>query len=240
MRHRFWFNNECSVDYGIYTTGTGTFNGASKIQTTTTVPGRNGNLIITDGNYNNITYPVKIGFYGINQTNFEQKAMAIRSWLLSPSGYCRLEDDYHPDVYRMAQLASGIDFDVPTILVVGEAELGFDCKPEQWLKAGEKEIVITSESTLYNPTRFTAKPLLNVTGTGVIQIGDVQVTVTENIGDLVIDCDLENAYGANGEFRNGDITLDTDGKFPTLKPGNTGIVVGSGMTVGVVPRWWTL
>lgn len=239
-RKKFCFNGENSIDYGIYTTGTGTFNGTSKIQNKTTVPGRNGDLIVTDGVYNNITYPIKIGFYGITESNFEQKAMAIRSWLLSPTGYCRLEDDYHPDVYRMAQLPNGIDFDVSTILVVGEAELNFDCKPQQYLKTGETPIPIHLTGTLVNPTRFDAKPLIYVTGTGAIKIGDTQITVTENAGDLVIDCDVETAYGANMEDRNSDITLDTYDRFFTLKPGVNGVEIPDSMELVVVPRWWTL
>ena len=58
-------------------------------------------------------------------------------WLLgSPMQYQRLEDDYHPDEYRMAIFTGPLDFDTRFLNRSGETTLNFNCKPHRYIKAG--------------------------------------------------------------------------------------------------------
>ena len=63
--------------------------------------------------------------------------------------------------------------------VSGSFDLTFSCKPQQYLKSGERRQILTGSGTVYNPTLFDARPLLRIYGTGQVIIGDVTVTVTE-------------------------------------------------------------
>jgi len=81
---------------------------------------------------------------------------------LTASGYCRLEDTYEPEHYRMARYVGSPD--VANILFkFGRAELEFEVQPQRYLKSGEQEVGLTEEQqTLYNPTAFAANPLIRV------------------------------------------------------------------------------
>lgn len=240
LRRKFWFNGECSTDYGLYTTGDKTFNSVSKRQTKQSVPGRNGDLIVSEEGYANQSYAIKVGFYADNLYNLDIKAANVRSWLLSARGYCRYEDDYHPDVYRLAQFTQAIDFSV-TNLIHAETTLSFDCKPQQFLKSGDEYILLAAgENQIDNPTRFESKPVLHIiSGTGKILVGDQKITVNSNDGDMYIDCDIEDVYGAGNTNMNGDVSLDT-GQFFTLVSGTNNIVIPAGMNAEIMTRWWTL
>lgn len=96
------------------------------------VPGRNGDLILDRGSWNNvdITYNAHIdsGF----ASNFE----AFVEWVASQRGYGMLVDEKHPDVYRMAAIET--DFDVETTFTTETAdfEIVFNCKPQQFINDG--------------------------------------------------------------------------------------------------------
>lgn len=95
--------------------GSDTFNSASKTQSKISVPGRNGDVIVSDNRYDNVSYSIKVGMYGTSKDDLHYKIRKLRSYLLSRKGYCRLEDDYHSDEYRMAQFADSINFDITKI-----------------------------------------------------------------------------------------------------------------------------
>ena len=117
--------------------------------------------------------------------------------------------------------------------------LTFSCKPQQYLKSGERRQILTGSGTVYNPTLFDARPLLRIYGTGQVIIGDVTVTVTECDEYTDIDCELEDAY-KDSVNKNGCLIL-SGGEFPVLQPGTTGIIFGAGVTkIELIPRWWCL
>ena len=91
-------------------------------------------------------------------TDFVSNSEKLIKWLNQESGYFRLEDDYDPHVYRMAAFKGNGSlpnlYDQATVLAVT-----FDCKPQRWLKSGEKEINFTnSKAILDNPTGYNALP----------------------------------------------------------------------------------
>lgn len=106
--HKFWFAGHCCREYGIYVSGENTFNGPERGYELVSIPGRSGDLIRDNKRYKNITvsYPAFI------HRDFLRNTDAARAWLLgSPMKYQQLEDDYHPDEYRMAIFTGPLDFD---------------------------------------------------------------------------------------------------------------------------------
>lgn len=237
---RFWFDHQCCSDFGLIASGSGTFGAPQRDVDIVSVVGRNGDLIIDNGRYKNITvsYPVFI------RENFAERAQAARSWLLSKDGYKRLEDNYDPHHYRLAAFAGPIDFDMKFLNRIGEATLKFNCKPQRFLKQGEHPVSLLSGAVLHNPTAFTALPLITVYGAaaGDLIIGGITVQIKELTDQITLDCELQDAYRHVGdgapENKNGCIYAP---EFPVLQPGDNLIVYSGGITgVTITPRWWEL
>lgn len=227
----FRFNGENSKSYGIYVSGSGTFNSPELDAVSYEVPGRNGDIVISNNRYKNITvtYPAFI------RHAFKYNAERARAWLLQPQKYCRLEDDYDIDHFRLALFSGPLDFDMRFLNRSGDTSISFNCKPQRYLKIGETAATFTAAGALVNPTLFEAKPLITVygTGDGTLTIGDTTVTL-EGISEFVtLDCDVQDAY-KNLTNMNSIMT----GEFPQLPTGSVGVSFTDDITkVEIVPRW---
>lgn len=177
------------------------------------IAGRNGTQIREDDTFENYTMTYKVAFpedRGPSVTTAE-----IARWLLGSSGFCRLEDTFEPDFYRLARYAGPLN--VSQLLdKCGEAPLAFDCQPERYLKSGEKAVTLFENvdlihdshgvsTTIHNPTAFDAAPLIRFTGTGSFVITKpaqhaadaMQIGVTldnDNAQTIEIDC---KSYAVN-------------------------------------------
>lgn len=114
-----------SEEYNCTTASEAVWNAPAKDVDSYTVPGRNGTVQVDNGRFENIDIPYECFCDRSDST----KADALRAFLTSRKGYCRLEDGYHPGEYRLASYRSGMKFDIS-----GKTELVFDCKPQRYLK----------------------------------------------------------------------------------------------------------
>lgn len=239
------FNGKNSLDFGLYVSGNQTFNSAEKDYSKVSVPGRSGDLLLFNNRYKN----VNVNYDAILIEDYEKNAEKVRSWLLSANGYCRLEDTYHPDEFRMASFSGPVDFDTK-MLEAGETTLTFDSKPQRWLKSGENWISCENgpsgfTATLSNPTLFESKPLIKLEGYGTIEIGTGIIEIRGDIIDvpttIYVDCETMNCfyYDNNSEVPKNANKYVIISKWPTLLPGDTYV---HSNTVGfhIQPRWWTL
>lgn len=137
----FTFDGESSLDYGVYLTGEGVFDAPERAVEMLEIPGRNGNYVLDQGRFQNISVTYKAGIVDYSETDFATMVSDVRNWLCSKVGYCRLEDDYNPNEYRMAAFVAGIEVDHDD-LQTGEFDITFDCKPQRWLAEGETPITI--------------------------------------------------------------------------------------------------
>ena len=150
------FDGVNSLDYGLYVSGSATFSSAETDYKKVSVPGRNGDLLISNNRYKN----VNVQYPAVVFRDLEENVMRIRNWLMSTNGYCRLEDTYHPDEFRLATFSGPVDF-ATALFEVGSTTLTFDCKPQRWLKSGERKHIFTDNTgKLFNPTNFPSKPLI--------------------------------------------------------------------------------
>ena len=138
MRNYFTFGEFDSRDFGIYISGSGTYNSPKRVYNTYTVPGRNGDLIGKSDRLENVS----LAYPAFSYANFEKNIAALRSALLSTKGYVRLWDSYHPDEYRMAYFAGPLTVKARDQLDAGEYDLKFDCKPQRFLISGEETIEV--------------------------------------------------------------------------------------------------
>ena len=237
---QFVFNGVGSASMGLAITGSGTYNAPERDLETISIPGRNGDLVIDHKRYKNIpvTFPVSIC------DDFAAYAEGVRAWLLKSGGYQRLEDDYDPDHFRMALCKGPLSFSTDFQNRIGECSITFDCKPQRFLKAGERAITAENGGYINNPTGFPALPLITVygSGSGNLRVHGCRVEIKELDEFLTLDSEMEEAYTATAsgsrKYCNGSISAP---EFPVLRPGARDISWDGGITkVEIIPRWWTL
>ena len=137
------------------------------------IAGRNGTRVREDDTFENYTMTYKVGFPE-DQSGPSITTAEIAEWLLGSRGYCRLEDSFEPEFYRLARYAGPLN--VSQLLdKYGQAPLAFDCQPERYLKSGENAVKLfenvsdlsrPATAKIHNPTEFIAAPLIRITGTG--------------------------------------------------------------------------
>lgn len=182
----FTFDGIDSRDYGVYISGDAVFDSPERDVEMIEIPGRNGSFALDKGRFGNITVSYPAGLFGEDEASFREGIRALRNALASRKGYCRLEDDYNPNEYRMAVYKKGLEVD-PALLKAGEFTIEFDCMPQRWLKSGETAVSVASGGTITNPTLFEASPLLQVWGYGDIDINGEDIVISDEvIGDVVI------------------------------------------------------
>ena len=203
------------------------------------IPGRNGDLLVDNGSWENVTrtYSVSVGSRYKDYTEMVNK---ISEWLHTSCTYCRLEDSYEPEYYRLAVFMEEIEFS--NIYHQGaQAEIAFDCKPQRFLKVGDTPVVLTASSaSMINPTSFESSPIITVYGSGAgsLTVGEYRVTISAINTAVVIDSELQDAYYQNTN-KNQTVTLERG--FPKLPPGKTTIGFSGGITkVEVIPKWFTI
>ena len=179
----FTFDGESSKDYGFYITDGGFYSAPARDVEVVEIPGRNGAFIRDKGRFKNIQVTYKAVMGATSESDFIDGISEVRNWLCSKTGYVRLEDDFNPGEYRLVVCSEGIGVSNLNIRT-GEFDITFDCMPQRFLTSGESaQTIAESGDTLTNPTRFSSRPMLEVTGYGKVGINgdDIQI-VSEPIG----------------------------------------------------------
>ncbi len=228
-----------------------------------TIAGRNGTEYREDGTLSNYTQPYKVWLGGRrSHRNARQLSHDVASWLLGSREYCRLEDTYDPEYFRLARYAGPLNIE-HELWTFGRATLEFDCKPEYYLKSGEQAVTlfenvdlsstITKNKSIVNPYVVSARPLIRLTGRGQIRImaegsdprtpmTDITIQLESSDTTFEIDCD---SYAVQDPSK---ITYHTTYPvLPMLFPGtnlfvltNVGVSSPGYVTkMEVIPRWWT-
>jgi len=234
-KYKLVFNGKELGDFGVEVKGDYTYNSPERDVETVSVPGRDGDLIIDNGRYKNIT--IKYPAFILRKFREPSYFDGLRAFLMATTGYQRIEDSFHPEEYRIGRLSSTISPDVYEKGKTGEFNIEFDCKPQRFLKRGERVKTFTADGVIINDTLFSSKPLLRVYGTGTFYIGNYGVTISSADVYTDIDSDIMDCYkGATN--CNANVSMNN---FPLLAPGNNGITLGAGITqIDITPRFYTL
>lgn len=231
------YGGEASDDYGIVVSEAPAFERPVRKTQIFNVPGRNGSILFQQNAFEDVTrtYHVWVS-EGID--NLVDKVNAISAWLMSKTGYQRLEDSFEPDMFRLAYYSGGNEFS-NRMLMAGEGDISFTCRPERFYKDGEHEVSVSNGDKLVNVTKFASKPLIHIEGTGTVTVSIAGTTITaKDLVDYInIDCDRMDAYRLTSENRNDKIS----GTFPSIVSGsNTIAITGSVTKVTIVPRFFTI
>ena len=137
-RKTFTFDGENSADYGLYISGDSVYNAPNREIDMVSIPGRNGQLAIDMGRYENITVTYPAFVIADTQAEFREKIRRIRNWLCSKTSYQRLTDDYNPESFRLGLYKSGLEVEPIFYNRCGEFKMSFDCQPQRFLFTGEE------------------------------------------------------------------------------------------------------
>ena len=199
------------------------------------IPGRNGDIVFYTGSYENRSGSVSCFCL---QKDVEKAISSAGRFLMGKKGYRRLETSDDPDHYWMARVENSPRIE-QRLRLLAPFEIGFDCKPQRFVKAGENAVVFTSNGSLFNQYGQIALPFITLygQGAGTLTIGDCMVDIKTLDGTLYIDSDTQNAYNGSGN-QNMNINAPV---FPVLADGEIPIVFSGGIErVEIIPRWWEL
>lgn len=200
-----------------------------------TIPGRNGDLIWYTGSYENRSGSASCFCL---QKDVEKAVSSAGRFLMGKKGYRRLETSDDPDHYWMARVENSPKIAM-RLRTLAPFDIGFDCKPQRFVKAGENAVLFTSNGSLFNQYGQIALPFITLygQGTGQLKIGDCVVEVKALDGTLYLDSDTQNAYNDNG---NQNLNINSP-VFPILGDGEIQIAFSGGIErVEIIPRWWEL
>lgn len=240
-------DGKSSLDFGVLMAQNGGYRSAERDVSFTSVGGRFADVVTENNRFNNLT----ITYHCLILSEFDRRFANFISYLNSISvnhaangkdPYCEIRDARHPDWYRRGIFIGAVDPDIYHQGKKGAFDVQFNCQPQKWLVSGDTEITVTGSTKIYNPSYFSASPLIAVTGTGSFQIGSKTVKVNKNDGALMIDCLTMRSY-ENGESRDQTTEFDNalDNPYPVLDPGETGVTLGDGITKLVItPRWYLI
>lgn len=177
-------------------------------------------------------------FVGDGTEDSIQEALVSVADVLYKKDWQELLDDYEPDYFRLAYFEGPYDIENRKTRV-GKFDITLRCRPERFLLTGKYPISIATGGIMSNPTKYNAKPLIKITGsgTGTLTVGDTTMSFTDLVDYLYIDCEKQDVFRLPTENRNSLMT----GEFPLLIPGNTTITFTGGITgVEITPRYYTI
>lgn len=236
-----------SIDYHVYVLNCTDEESTARDMETISVAGRTGDLHFDNGRYFNVTRTYQC----YARDDAKRIIPAFIAGLLSVQGDQRIEDTLNPDYYKVGVFQGNVQPRFSRFKTGGRFDLEFDCKPQKFLKIGEKEVQLPSSNTvlkLYNPTLYASSPRVRVLDGkyGRITIGDKTIAVlTHPSGeDMIIDFETGDAYSATSHSNwNQYIDMLGNADFPKLEAGVNNISVTGTMASGqtyITPRWWTL
>ena len=232
------FNGHSSLEFGVNVASKSMYDGSEADLSTQEVPGRNGDIVFSNGRRRNVSITYTLMW----RKNAREKMTALRNWLTSNAGsYCRLEDSYDPEAYRLGYVSGSLN---PSIFKnnSGTVDATFSCKPQRFLKSGEEKVVLTQTTNLINPGSGQALPLIRVYGKGTLTIGDYVVEVKKAGTNYIdIDCERMSAY-EDGNYRDEYISVRNASQnyvFPVIPSGEFEIQLIGITKVELTPRWWS-
>ena len=137
------------------------------------VPARNGTLYASEHKFDNVV----IEYRCYIKENFATNYNNLINFLNSFDTYQVLENSVDNTVYRLALFHEELSVDTGQFLKDGQFSLFFDCKPQAFLKTGDTELEIQSETTTKTGNPITIDdPYGVMTVTSVV--ADLDPTIT--------------------------------------------------------------
>lgn len=239
----FIYNGIKSSDLGVYIQNKNIFSSPKYDASFVSIPGRNGDLIASNGRYPNTSISYTCFIVAKSIEELSDKVTTVKNWLYKePDRYHDLIDSYDVNFKRKAVFNSKLDIS-DEVNKIGTFTVVFSCKPQRYLVSTLEKETYTEEFVVNNPYSLNAKPYLKIYGSGDITLtisseGTNKIWIIKNVEEF-IECDSElmNFYKGT-ELQNGKVTGDD---FPELFTGDNSIAWKGDVTkVEIIKRLVTL
>lgn len=164
MANVITYNGTASNSLGILIVNSDSEVSAGRNLTKIKVPGRNGDVIIDNGNYNTVKVSYEIGITSYTETNFQK----IAKWLTEPTDYAKLSESEKPGIYRMAIFSGDLSATKSALAAKGKATLTFECRPEKFVVTTPATITFQAvdpsnwEATGFSPDSKPIRPRVTI------------------------------------------------------------------------------
>lgn len=228
-----WWHGKSSDDVGVIVERYPSITIPTRKQEKISIPGRSGDLIIEQDAYENYTQRYDV-YVSAERPRLTTVSHIVAEWLMV-KGYQRLEDSYWADTFRLACYKGSTSIE-NVLNRFGRATIEFDCKPQRYYKSGDLPLILENGQQVANPSPFTAKPLLHISGSGAGTVSDGTNTLNlTDCDDITVDCDIMQIY--RGTTNKNNVGA---GAFLALGKESTITWTGGITAVTMTPRWWTL
>lgn len=189
------------------------------------IPGRSGDLHISDGSWEDVTIRYNCWFKNLN-SNYPtaRTAHEIAQWLYSSPVGARLEDTYDSLTFRKATFVGPTSIE-NVLDRFGRVTLEFRCDPRAFLKNAEKGTTFKPPGGIVNnQSPFPSLPLIRIIGAvgGLLQIGDSYMLLRfpgMDTHEFWLDCDEMEAWEVvDGQEVPSNAWID-EYNFPKVAPG---------------------
>lgn len=200
---------------------------ANKKIETIEVEGRDGSLTRFLG-YEDLKF--SLAFNILFQKDIKQKLREIKGIISSAS---QLSFDDSPTFFYKIKQAQ-ISNTETVIKSSGVFTVDFVCEPYEYEQSST--VTYTSATTIVNRTTTTALPLIKVTGTGtvVLKVNGIGITLTNLTNYIVLDSQIQEAY--SGLTTN--MNQNMNGEFPIFTIGNNSISwTGTVTKIEITTNW---
>ena len=233
----FIYDNISSQEFGlkIKKDGINNFSSPQRSYETIQVKGRNGDLIIDNGNYENFTLEIEC-YLDARESDLNAVSKELKKWLMNDLKYKKLILSTDSNYYYEAICANKLDIS-EMVENFGECLIVFNCKPLKREVFGYSRITLTQSSTLYN-NGLVSNPYIKVVGNGDITINiNNQKLILKGVEEYIeVDTELYNCFKGNVNQNN---KMYSD--FPVLEEGKNEIsFTGSVTQLEILPRWVVL
>ena len=234
----FIYDNKNSKDFNIKIKSINNLSSPQRSIEKVSVLGRNGELIIDNGNFENFILTIEC-YLNCSSEDKNVISKEIKRWLQSDFSYKKLILGNDTEFYYEAYCDTKLDFEY----VSSNFEsflISFSCKPYK-KETNEDIITITESTNIYN-SYMPSSPLIKVVGSGniVININNQELILKGLEDEIEVDCEFMNAYkkvNDNIVLLNNKMYSD----FPILEAGENQISFeGNVSKIEITPRWVVL
>lgn len=159
------FNGRSSDEFGCVVSVRPDHTRGTRLGEVVEIPGRNTALTLEYGSYGTYTQMYQVSFKEGSDVPPHKRAAQVAEWLLGSSGFCRLEDSFEPDCYRLARFAGPLNI-AQIAGEYGSCTLEFVCQPQRYLKSGESHYNINTPfdgpyqgTTIHIPGQIEISPI---------------------------------------------------------------------------------
>lgn len=232
LRDNFWLDGEDAAAKNITLQKEIEFEAAEPVTEAVKIPGKDGEIVYYDGSFKNVRGLAKCFVLGYNAAF---NLTDVNSWLLSKTGYRRLQTLHEPHFFRLARITHGARLD-PRLNLLNAFEIEFDCKPYKYYNDGEIPVELTASGELVGPTPFYSLPLIVVhgSGAGTVTINGDTLSLTDS-NEITLDSEAQDAIRGSANM-NGTVS----GTYPRLGQSNTVSFSGGVTSLTITPRWRTI